>query len=73
MEESKWICERCGREYDLEKGDGWITLVEDEESHLMDKLILSLSHYERVCYECAGELYEIVEKCNRDCLQFDRL
>jgi len=28
MDESKWVCERCGREYDLEIGDGWITLAE---------------------------------------------
>ena len=31
MNESKWICERCGREYDLEEGKGWITLAEDLE------------------------------------------
>jgi len=68
MEEGKWICERCGREYDLENGDGWVTLVEDEESHLRGKPIFSLASYEEVCYECADELYEVVEKCNKDCL-----
>jgi NAD(P)H-flavin reductase len=27
-----------------------------------------LEPYESVCYKCADELYAIMEKCNKDCL-----
>lgn len=59
MNESKWICERCGREYDLEEGEGGITLAEDQET--IGKLTLQ-EPYEWVCYECADELLAIVLK-----------
>jgi len=64
MDESKWICERCGREYDLEKGEGWVTLVEDQNS--VGKLT-SKEPYDCVCYECADELLAIVKKCDKQC------
>jgi len=67
MNETKWVCERCGNEYDLEKGEGWVTLVEEEPSP-QDGKLTSLIPYEEVCYDCADELYAIVEKCNKDCL-----
>ena len=67
MNETKWVCERCGKEFDLEYGEGWVTLVEEELSP-QDGKLTPLVPYERVCYECADELYAIVEKCNKDCL-----
>ena len=67
MEESKWVCERCGKEYDLEEGEGWVILVEEEPSP-QDGKLTPLVPYERVCYNCADELYAIMEKCNKDCL-----
>jgi hypothetical protein len=66
IEENKWICERCGREYDLEEGDGWVTLVDDEYYSRKGKLS-PIEPYEKVCYECADELYAIVEECDKDC------
>jgi len=67
MEESKWICERCGKEYDLEEGEGWVILVE-EEPLPQDGKLTPLVPYESVCYKCADELYAIMEKCDKDCL-----
>lgn len=67
MNETKWVCERCGKEYDLEKGEGRVILVE-EGPLPQDGKLTSLVPYERVCYECADELYAIMEKCNKDCL-----
>jgi hypothetical protein len=64
MDESKWICERCGIEYDLEEGEGWVTLAEDLKT--IGKLT-SQEPYEQVCYECADELFAIVEKCDKQC------
>jgi DNA-directed RNA polymerase subunit RPC12/RpoP len=66
MNESKWICERCKREYDLENGEGWIRLVADQPSHSDGKLS-PLEPYETVCYECSDELLAIVEKCDKQC------
>jgi len=67
MEESKWICGRCGKEYDLEEGEGWAILVE-EEPLPQDGKLTPLVPYESVCYKCADELYAVMEKCNKDCL-----
>jgi len=67
MNESKWVCERCGREFDLEYGESGVILVEEEPSP-QDGKLTPLEPYEKVCYECADELYAIVEKCNKDCL-----
>lgn len=67
MIESKWICERCERKFDLENGDSWVTLVEEELSP-QDGKLTPLEPYERICYKCADKLYAIVEKCNKDCL-----
>jgi hypothetical protein len=66
MNERWWICERCGRVFDLEQGEGWIELVEDERSSQMGKLN-SLMPYEEVCYSCADELSAIMEECNKEC------
>jgi hypothetical protein len=66
MDETKWVCERCQKEYDLENGEGWITLV-DDEYFAQDGKITPLEPYECVCYECADELLAIVEKCNKEC------
>jgi len=55
MNELKWICERCGREFDLEMGEGWIALAEEIPSPEDGKLT-PLEPYEKVCYECADEL-----------------
>lgn len=66
MYESKWICERCIREFDLEEGEGWIKLTEDGDSYYEGKLTL-LVPYEKVCYDCADELFSIVEKCDKQC------
>ena len=67
MNESRWICERCKREFDLEMGEGWIVLAEEIPSPEHGKLT-PLEPYEAVCYECADELYAIVEKCDQDCV-----
>jgi hypothetical protein len=67
MDESRWICERCGREFDLEMGEGWVALAEEIPSPEHGKLA-PLEPYETICYECADELYAIVEKCNQDCI-----
>ena len=67
MNESRWICERCRRQFDLEMGEGWVALAEEIPSSDHGKLT-SLEPYEKVCYECADELYAIVEKCNQDCI-----
>lgn len=66
MIESKWVCERCGREYNLENMEGWITLTEDKDSYWKGKLTPLVPH-EQVCYECADELLSLVETCNKDC------
>lgn len=70
MDESRWVCERCGKEYDLEMGAGWITLAGDQASYYNGKLT-PLVPYERVCYECSDELLAIVEKCNKQCQYCD--
>lgn len=66
MNESRWTCKRCAREFDLEMGEGWIALAEEIPSPEHCKLSPT-EPYETVCYECADELYAIVEKCNQDC------
>ena len=66
MDETRWICERCEKEFDLARGEGWIRLVEDEHSSQMGKLN-SLMPYEEVCYSCADELLATVEKCDKEC------
>lgn len=68
MMENKWVCERCGKEYDLEEGEGWIRLVEDEEVHWMGRNPSSPEPYETICCNCADELLEIMERCDKDCL-----
>ena len=67
MSETSWACERCGREFDLEKGEGWIILSGEEHSYHGGKLT-PLVPYEKVCYECADELLAVVEKCDKNCL-----
>lgn len=67
MNDQRWICERCMRQYDLENGEGWVTLVNKEPSPPDGKLT-PLHPHEKVCYECADELYAIVEKCDKDCM-----
>jgi hypothetical protein len=66
MNENKWICERCGNEFDLKRGEGWIRLVEEEQS-LGDGKLTPVVPFETVCYNCADELYAIVEKCDKKC------
>ncbi|MCX5643670.1 MAG: hypothetical protein NTZ17_03145 [Phycisphaerae bacterium] len=66
MNESKWTCERCGKQYDLEMGEGWVLLAEEIPSPEHGKLS-SVEPYEAVCCECADELVAIMEKCNQDC------
>ncbi len=66
MNESKWICEKCEREFDLEKGEGWVTLAGDQDSYHRGKLT-PLVPYEKVCYDCTDELLAIVEKCDKQC------
>ena len=65
--ETTWTCERCMKEFDLEMGEGWVSLAEEIPSPEDGKLN-SLEPYEVVCYECADELYAIVEECDKDCL-----
>lgn len=48
MNELKWVCGKCRREFDLEKGEGWVTLTEDEDSYHKGKLT-PLVPYEKVC------------------------
>jgi len=67
MKESRWVCERCEREFDLEENEGWINLTEDKDSYHNGKLT-PLVPYERVCYDCADELLAVVEKCDKNCL-----
>jgi hypothetical protein len=67
MNESVWVCERCGKEYDLEMGEGWVVLTEEIPSPEHGKLS-PIESFEAVCYECADELLAVVEKCNKDCL-----
>lgn len=67
MDESTWICERCGEEYDLEMGEGRVLLAEEMLSPEDDRLS-SLEPYGAVCYDCADVLYGLVEKCDRNCL-----
>ena len=64
MEENKWVCQRCGNEYDLEAGDGWVTLVDEEQS---PGKLNDIEPSETVCYTCADELYAVVEKCDKMC------
>lgn len=66
MDQSKWICERCRKGYDAGKGEGWITLLDDETSYYSGKLT-SLIPYDKVCYCCADELLAIVENCDKQC------
>lgn len=67
MNESKWVCERCGREFDLEYGEGWVNIAPEKPTP-QDGKLTPLEPYEKVCYECADELLAVVEKCNMDCL-----
>ncbi len=67
MGESKWVCERCGREYDLEMGEGWVLLAEEAPSPDDGKLS-PLEPYEAVCYDCADVLHAVVKKCDRRCV-----
>ncbi len=67
MDESKWVCERCGRAFDLENGQGWVRLVEERPSPEHAKLTPTVP-FERVCYQCADELCAVARKCSRDCL-----
>ncbi|MHC1635525.1 MAG: hypothetical protein ACXQTS_02730 [Candidatus Methanospirareceae archaeon] len=67
MEETLWICERCGEIYDLEEEE-WVELVEDEKMHQICRVPASPEPYRRVCYDCVDELLEVIERCNKDCL-----
>lgn len=67
MNESEWFCERCGKAFDLERGEGWATLTGDEESYYRGKLT-PLVPFEKVCYTCADRLLALVEKCEKNCL-----
>jgi len=66
MNENKWFCERCGNEFDLERGEGWVRVVEEEQS-LSDGKLTPAVPFETVCYNCADELYVVVEKCDKNC------
>lgn len=66
MDETKWTCARCKKESDLEDGEGWITLVDDEHSYQNGKLT-PLAPYETICYECGDEMLCIVEGCDKRC------
>lgn len=66
MGENKWVCERCGKEYNLKKGEGWLRLV-DEEYYSTRGRLTSIKPYEKVCYKCADELLAVVEGCDKDC------
>ena len=67
MKQTKWTCERCKRTFDLEMGEGWIVLAEEIRASEHGRLT-QLEPYEKVCYECADQLYAILEKCNQDCI-----
>lgn len=66
MDESEWICERCGKRYDLELGEGWVLLSPETRSP-DDGIVGPLEPYEAVCYDCADVLYGLVEICDRGC------
>jgi hypothetical protein len=66
MDESKWTCERCGRQYDLEMGEGWVLLAGEIPSPEDGKLS-PLEPYEAVCYDCADVLHGLIEKCDQSC------
>ncbi len=68
MDESEWVCEECGRAFDLENGEGWVRLV-DETPSPEDAKLTPMVPFERVCYQCADELYARARKCSRDCLK----
>jgi hypothetical protein len=67
MDESVWTCERCGKKYDLEMGEGWVLLAGETPSPDDGKLG-PLEPYEAVCYECADALQAVVEKCDHNCV-----
>ncbi|OHB65881.1 MAG: hypothetical protein A2Y76_04725 [Planctomycetes bacterium RBG_13_60_9] len=67
MDEPTWKCERCGREFDLEMGEGRVLLAEETPSPDDGKLN-PLEPYEAVCYDCADVLHGLVEKCDRNCV-----
>jgi hypothetical protein len=64
--ESKWICEKCVKEFDLENREGWVRLAGDHDSYRKGKPS-PLVPYENVCFECADGLLAIVEKCDKPC------
>lgn len=66
MDESKWTCERCGKEHDLEMGEGWVLLSPEIRSP-DDGIVGPFEPYEAVCYDCADVLYSLVETCDRGC------
>jgi hypothetical protein len=66
MNESIWTCERCSKALDLEKGEGSVRLTEDADSYSNGK-ITPLVPYENICYDCADELFALVEKCDKQC------
>ncbi len=68
MKASVWVCERCGKESDLEMGDGRLILTEEISLPEHGKLS-PIEPREAVCYECADELLAILEKCDKDCLR----
>jgi hypothetical protein len=68
MDDCKWICERCGKEYNLEMGEGWVLLAPEIRSP-DDGELSSREPYEAVCYECADVLHSLVEKCDRNCVE----
>jgi hypothetical protein len=70
MNENKWFCERCGKEFDLDRGEGWVRLVEEEQL-LAEGKLTSAAPFETVCYDCADDLCAIVEKCDKNCHQCD--
>jgi hypothetical protein len=70
MDENKWACERCGATFDLDEGEGWVALT-DEEGFARQGKLTPLVCYDKVCYSCADELLGLVQACNRDCLNCD--
>jgi hypothetical protein len=70
MNESVWVCERCGKEYNLEMGEAWVVLTEEIPLPEHGKLS-PIEPYEAVCYECADDLLAIVEQCDKDCMHCD--
>ena len=67
MSESMWTCERCGRKFDLEMGEGWVSLAEEIPSP-GDGKVNAQEPYEVVCHDCADILQALVEKCDRNCI-----